>query len=396
MKEFRKQQIRLTLLTSIVYFSYYMARYNYGISLPFIQKEFALSNTQLGMFATTLTLMYAIGQFINGYLIDKYGPRLMMMIGAIMSTVSNFGVFLSNSFSMALTAWGLNGYFQAFGYGSCCKLYANWFPPEERGKALGFNEALQSFSSAVIAPIGAFIIVRWGWRYVYFLPVLPKLLLGVAFYFLEKNHPPEGRPEPAPVSLQDVLYSYKQALGDWKMLACYASYGGSQFARFAVYTWVPLYVFTTTGLDIMQSSIVVASFALGGALGSFVIGWATDIMKKRYPLIVAGMILSAVALLIFSNPNIVGIGMLSLLMALCGFGIEAVEVAYFLLPMDILDEENLQATGVGCMNAWGKTFATFQGVMFGALVDAAGFAPAFQVTAVIAFAAAVLVVPIRK
>jgi hypothetical protein len=83
-------------------------------------------------------------------------------------------------------------------------------------------------------------------------------------------------------------------------------------------------------------------------------------------------------------------------MFLCGVGIEAVEVCYFLLPMDILDDAGQQATGVGCMNAWGKAFATFQGGLFGLMVDFSGFQTAFLATGIVSLLSAFAVIPIRK
>lgn len=137
-----------------------MARYNYSATIPFIQAEFGLNNTTIGLMATILTAGYAIGQFINGYLIDRIGPRFMMSLGGVLSFLMNVSVSLSNTFQEILLYWGFNGYVQAMGYGSVCKLYSNWFPPDERGKPLGFNEFLQSFSSFVIVPLGAFVITR--------------------------------------------------------------------------------------------------------------------------------------------------------------------------------------------------------------------------------------------
>jgi OPA family glycerol-3-phosphate transporter-like MFS transporter len=352
----------------------------------------------IGLMATVLTAGYAIGQFVNGFLIDKHGARIMMTIGGILSTIANFGVGISSFFGGILTSWGINGYVQAFGYPSCCKLYSNWFPPEGRGKPLGFNESLQSFSSTIIVPLSAFIITIYGWRYVYFIPVIPMLAMSLIFYTLAKNKPADvGIDKHYGISEKKKTprQAYKSALSDWRMVASYISYGGSQFGRFVIYTWVAKYIYELTG-QIIVAGWVTAMFALGGTFGSLIVGWLSDIIKKRYPIIVVGMIISAVSLLVFALMPTAPIWILSLLMAICGTGIEAVETCYFLLPMDILDEEGVQATGVGVMNAFGKLFATFQGVAFGLLLDISGFKQAFLVTSIICFIAALLVIPIRK
>ena len=358
----------------------------------------------VGLIATVLTAGYAIGQFINGFLIDRYGPRIMMTLGAFLSTIANFGMSISQCFSHLLFSWFGNGYVQAMGYGSCCKLYANWFEPNNRGKPLGFNEFLQSFASTVIVPIGAFIIIALGWRYVFVIPVLPLSIAAIIFYILIRNQPYEKgfkvswineKPTEKVSFLDNAKTAYKIALSDWRMLCTYASYGGSQYSRFAIYTWVPAYIFSLTG-NIVKGAWVTAAFALGGSIGSLIVGYLSDVMGKRYPLIVFGMTMSALSLFVFAiNPH-APITILSTLMAICGAGIEAVEVSYFLLPIDILDKAEQQATGVGCMNAWGKTFATFQGALFGLMLDLSGYRFAFIFTGLIALVSAFLVIPIRK
>lgn len=411
----RRWQVGVTLLTSVFYFFYYFGRYNYSITIPFIKEEFGLTNTMVGLIATALTAGYALGQFVNGFLIDRYGPRIMMTLGAFLSTGANFCMSISQSFVHLLGSWASNGYVQAMGYGSCCKLYTSWFSPKDRGKPLGFNEFLQSFASTLIVPFGAFIIVVSGWRNVFVFPVIPLSIVAMIFYFIIRNYP-EGRGHMVdwdsgyflkrddkgvlvekPSLLEHAKTAYKMALSDWRMLSTYASYGGSQFARFAIYTWVPAYIYAITGgKDIMGAAWVTAAFALGGSVGSLVVGYLSDVIGKRYPIIVAGMVLSAVSLFVFALSPEAPIIVLSALMAICGSGIEAVEVSYFLLPMDILDGAQQQATGVGCMNAWGKTFATFQGALFGLMLDVSGYKVAFLVTGGIALLAAGLVVPIRK
>lgn len=393
----KKWQIAVTLATSIFYFTYYMGRYNYSATIPFIQREFNLSNTAVGAMATVLTAGYAVGQFVNGYLIDKYGPRKMMSLGGILSTATNILTSVMPTFSGILASWGLNGYVQAFGYPSCCKIYASWFKPEGRGKPLGFNESLQSFSSTIIVPLSAFIIVAYGWRMVYIIPVIPMALISFLMWRFMKDSPwkaglIENYDETPIVS---PLNAYKITLGDWRMIASYISYGGSQFGRFAIYTWVPAYIYSLTG-NIITGGFVAAAFALGGTFGSLIVGWLSDVFKKRWPVIAIGMIISGLSLFVFAvNPH-ASPAILSILMAICGSGIEAVEVAYFLLPMDIMDDLGLQASGVGTMNAFGKFFATFQGVLMGALLDTSGYMMAFIVVGVVCIISAGLVVPIRK
>jgi len=402
LKSIKNWQLKTTLLTGFFYFTYYMARYNYSATIPFIQAEFGLNNATIGLMATILTAGYAVGQFINGYLIDRIGPRIMMSLGGLLTWLANLAVSIAGSFQAILIFWGLNGYVQAMGYGSVCKLYSNWFPPEERGKPLGFNEFLQSFSSFIIVPLGAFLIIEYGWRSVYIIPTIPVLIVSFFFFKEIRDKPQDEGYTPHWVTTHahntpahSMVDAYKRTLSDWRMVASYVSYGGSQFARFVIYTWVAKYIYELTG-NIIIAGWVTAAFALGGSIGSLAVGWLSDKLRLRWPIITLGMLVSAFSLIIFASAPHASPLILSLLMAICGSGIEAVEVCYFLLPMDILDDEGYQATGVGVMNAFGKAFATIQGVLFGVLLDLGSYETAFLVTAVICIFSALLVMPIRK
>jgi len=78
----RRWQIRTFLAFTIVYPLYYLGRYNYVAVLPVLMREFDWSHAMVGSLATVLTLTYAFGQLINGFFADRYGPRLMLSLGA--------------------------------------------------------------------------------------------------------------------------------------------------------------------------------------------------------------------------------------------------------------------------------------------------------------------------
>ncbi|GAH81617.1 unnamed protein product, partial [marine sediment metagenome] len=136
MNKLRRYQLNTVFVTTLTYCLYYFGRYHYGVILPFIQASFSLSNLQIGIFATILTAGYSMGQFVNGFLIDKYGSRLMLTLGAVLSSLANIATGLGFSYNGMLVTWLMVGYTQAMGFGSTCKLYTEWFPVEIEGKCL--------------------------------------------------------------------------------------------------------------------------------------------------------------------------------------------------------------------------------------------------------------------
>lgn len=399
MKSEIRGKIKVMFLFSGTYFFYYLCRYNYPVALPFIKEEFHLSAMTMGWIATALTAGYALGQLINGFLVDRKGPRIMMTIGGIGAVVANFAMGGNFLVDLFILFWLVNGYFQAMGYPSSVKLIANWFGEKEQGRPLGVSEFFQSLASILILPLAAWLAMTISWRMIF---IVPAVFLGVAtiiFYMKAQNNPPGTEEEkPTKPIFRDMADSYKKALADWHLVTADISYGCCQFVRYAMITWIPAYLYLVTGRSIFEAALIAMTFQIGGTIGSLIVGWLSDttmFYKRRWVLITVGMAISGVAgaAVGWVTPTF-SLGIMAVLMV-CGAGIEALEVAYFLTPADYLGKE-LTGTGVGCMNAVGKAMASIQGVLLGWVIDNFGYSSAFGVAGSFGLLAAALIIPSRK
>jgi len=122
----------------VAYASFYLCRVNISIAIPGILEEYNITKTAMGVVLTALFFAYAIGQFINGQLGDKFGARRLLTFGAIVSAILNLiFAILPGIVSLMALVWGLNGYFQSMGWSPSTKTIANWFPIKIRGKITG-------------------------------------------------------------------------------------------------------------------------------------------------------------------------------------------------------------------------------------------------------------------
>jgi len=230
--------------------------------------------------------------------------------------------------------------------------------------------------------------------------IVPGLLMGAVsvWYWTQARDRPPGvvRVQVKKPLLSDMLTRYRAALGDWRLVSANFSYGASQFVRYAMITWIPLYLVQTTGLGIFKAALAGATFQMGGALGSLLVGWLADLplfQPRRWVLIAGGMLVSAAAGVSVGLVPAERIWLIVVPLFVCGVGIEALEVAYFLTPADFLGRE-MTATGVGCMNATGKLVASLQGITLGRVIDVLGFGAAFGVAGASGLVAAALILPL--
>ena len=73
---------------------FYFCRTNMPVAKSTLANTFSWSAAEIGMIFTALTLMYALGQFINGQLGDRFGTRLIVTIGCAGSVLMNLTVFV--------------------------------------------------------------------------------------------------------------------------------------------------------------------------------------------------------------------------------------------------------------------------------------------------------------
>ncbi len=149
-------------LLAIVGFAYYGVPFYFD----FMMKEFGWSRTIVTSGnALAKMLVGPLFGFIAGYLIDRYGPRRMLLAGALMGGFSLIGLG-----SISGTVWTFYFFylFNALGYVfggplPCQVLISRWFD-KNRGKAMGIAYLGIGIGGAIAPEISTTIESNMGWH----------------------------------------------------------------------------------------------------------------------------------------------------------------------------------------------------------------------------------------
>ena len=388
-KKFRFAQYRILLATMFCYLFYYTGRQTFGFAIPGIEEEFGLSKTTLGYFGTALLWAYAIGQAVNGNLGDKYGGRLMMSLGAILSCAMNWIVSFGVSFWSLFIPWTANGFAQSMGWAPGSRVLSNWFGQQERGRIFGFYMFAAGMSS-VLAFVTSLIILKTfslDWQWIFRLPVLLLLIGGVIYYILVRDRPNDlGFESLSDRSIDDVelkkhgnenagikevetsLQRYLVVLKNWRFMAACVGIGFQSSARYGLLIWVPVHFL---GQYWKNSDAAWISIALpvGMALGAVTGGWISDKIFNsiRWKLISSFMTLGAImSLVMFFIPKEHGLGIVVLF--LCGFFAYGSQSAFWALAPDLLGTKR-SGTGVGIMDFFAYLFAGLVSPFIGKMIE---------------------------
>ena len=77
-KGLHPKQLTAFFSMAVLYLFYSFCKYNLGVATKEIKDVFGFSNQSIGWITTVFTLTYAAGQFINGFLGDRYGSKYII------------------------------------------------------------------------------------------------------------------------------------------------------------------------------------------------------------------------------------------------------------------------------------------------------------------------------
>ena len=142
-------------------------QYAWTLFVPEIQKTFGWQRAAIQTSFTIFILVQTWLTPIEGYLIDRLGPRIIVLIGGFFTGLA----WIIDSYATSLTGYYVGAAIGGIGvgcvYATCVNNAIKWFP-DRRGLAVGFTAGAYGFGSALtIIPI-ANMIAAGGFRVAFF------------------------------------------------------------------------------------------------------------------------------------------------------------------------------------------------------------------------------------
>jgi OFA family oxalate/formate antiporter-like MFS transporter len=132
-------------------------QYGWTFFVPDIQKAFKWDRASIQLAFTLFVLFETWLVPVEGWFVDKYGPRLVVLFGGVLCGIG----WVVNSYATSLTGYYIGQIIAGIGagavYGTCVGNALKWFP-DKRGLAAGLTAAGFGAGSALtVAPIQAMI-----------------------------------------------------------------------------------------------------------------------------------------------------------------------------------------------------------------------------------------------
>ncbi|MDO5977462.1 MFS transporter [Flavivirga spongiicola] len=380
---------RIFILTWMAYAGFYFGRKNLAVTWSSMEGDLDLDNSDYASIIFVYSLIYTIGQFLNGYLSDKFGPRKIVSIGLFLAAFANF--FLGMSFSVGIIVFliALNGYGQSTGWSGLIKNMTPWFRSNERGIVMSWWSTCYvtgGFLATIFATYVAFdmdFMSDMGWKRGFFFPSIILLIIAFLYLLFTRNNPKDidlpviienkyqinsdGKSE----SLKILSLLIKnQAL--WIYSSCYMIL---KMTRYAFLFWLPIYLEKSLNYSVSDAGYISSVYELIGFFGVILAGYASDRLfnSKRFSTVSIMMIGLAVVCLI--HPYMVAFGKTGVILSIALIGIATYGPDSLICTAGSMDVGGKKGAGMasGIINGMGSIGQMFSGFIVVAINEAFGW-----------------------
>jgi MFS transporter, ACS family, hexuronate transporter len=340
-------QIGLVALLSVNFGIVFFDRNALSFLMPFVLPDLGLSNTQVGMLASALSLTWACAAFGIGLVSDKTGSRKGLLIVATLAfSVCSFLSGITTSFVTLLMARLLMGAAEGGVMPISQALVAAEVRPERRGLAMGVTQNFGSnLLGSFVAPVLlAAFATHAGWRHAFFLAGAPGVVAALLMWRFVREPAPESR-----AAVQHDKLTLAGAFAERNVLICAVL--GVLLVSYLVICWafMPLYLTQIRGYDSQSAGWLMGTLGISATIGAFLISGLSDRFGRR-PLMIAmpliGVILPIGAL--YYDGSVWGLAA----MFFVGWGVNGIfPLLMATVPSESVDPKH-QATVLGlCMGS---------------------------------------------
>lgn len=360
----------------------------YSLVLAHLMRDLGMDKPTAGLLNSLTLIASAIGGALFGLLADRVGRTRALMVSILVYSLASGACGLSTTIVQLALFRFILGLGMGGEWTTGAALIAETWSAEHRGKALGLMQSAWAIGEIVAAGVVAVVLPRFGWRAVFFVGVLPALVV----FWIRRDVPESAlwlgrRANETRVPLG--VLRRPELLRHGALATAMNAF--SMFGYWGLFTWIPAYLSLPVaeggrGLDLMRTTTWLVVMGVGKWLGYVLFGFAADAFGRRRAYV--AYLLAAATLVplygLATRPSTLLV--LGPLVAFFGTGYFS---GFAALTSELFPTE-VRATAMGLSYNIGRGLSAFAPFIVGALATRYGLGSAFFLQAGAFFAAALL------
>jgi len=283
---------------------------------PYIVADLGLSNSQLGLVASALSLAISVSGLILSAVADASGKRKRMLILALLVfSLLSAGSGLATGFATLAIARLLLGAGEGPVVPLAQAIMAEASDPRRRGLNMGAMQICGAFLIGAVLgpPLAVGVAERFGWQSAFFLTGVPGVVAVVLIAWVVPRDNSAARPRPdRPRRRQGQRQDIAVLLRTPNLLLSMAIAGLFTGWLMIQNIFMPLYLVRVDGFSTAQMSVVLSASGVGGVLGGVLIPALSDRLGRRPVLVAtcfAGLAAPAAMLFIHGSVPLLAVAM---------------------------------------------------------------------------------------
>ncbi|MBO9549280.1 MFS transporter [Pseudomonas sp.] len=315
-KSLQRWRVQVFLITWVAYAAFYFTRKAFSVAKLGIGEDpdFVLEKAMMANLDALYLTAYAVGQFLWGNFSDRFGPRVVVLSGLLISALAAVLMGTYATLPIFASCMLIQGLAQSTGWSGLCKNVGSFFSTRERGRVLGYWSTSYAFGGLVATPFAGW----WAydayhdWRIAFFSSAAVVLVVALLFFLLQRNRPEDVGLPPVEIELDAVGKAAGPRTSVWAglrtvmknrtVLFLGLAYFMLKPARYAILLWGPAIIYERMPeIGKVASAIVPTSFELAGLVGPILIGIASDkyFGARRIPACVLSLVVLTACLALF-------------------------------------------------------------------------------------------------
>jgi MFS family permease len=351
-----------------------------SLVLAYLMRDLGLSQARGGLLGTLTLVFSAVGGALFGLLADRIGRARSLSISILVYSFATAACGLSTGLVMLIVFRIIVGLGMGGEWTTGAALIAETWPAQHRAKALGLMQSTWAIGEIFAAGVAGLILPRYGWRAVFFIGVLPAL---VVFWIQRRVPEPEiWRERKAKTQASSLRLLWRRDIR-WNGLLATAMNAFGMFGYWGLFFWIPAYLSLPLaeggrGLNIATTTAWLIVMGAGKWLGYALFGFAADTVGRRKSYVVyllAAAVLAPVYGLVHSPLLLLLLGPFVAFFG-TGFFSGFSAIASELFPTEI------RATAMGLSYNIGRGISALAPIAIGALSPRIGLGRSFMILGV--------------
>ncbi len=312
-------------------------------------ERFDISAAQLATFTMLQLLVYAAMQVPVGLLVDRFGPRAVLAVGALTLTAAQVGFAFADNYSFALLARFFVGIGDAMTFICVLRLVATWFAPRRIPVMIQVTGVLGQLGAIIAAVPMTWALGQLGWTRAYLGAASLGIVMTLALLVVVRDAPHARRVRGRAMDLRTIRASLAASwehpgtrLGFWVHFA-------TQFSATVLgLLWGFPFFVKGEGVSEETAGLLLTVMVLAIMVAGPIMGWRTGLRPWNRSTLVIAIVLSIVTVwtVVLAWPGNAPLWLLVILVVVSGLGGPASVIGFDLGRTSNPPERLASATGI--------------------------------------------------